>query len=203
MKNGKIAAIAILAIFITVAAGCTKHYVITRHLKESVQPRTNCSIELIADALPVDMAEDDKPTLKNINDFRGAIRNELEKTDIFDFVELGYDSAEYEVRGAVLYFKRGSGIARLILGYGFGNAKFTAELKLVDRSTGKTLFSGNFSHEISSGLESGDEAFRLIAKDFAKVLQLQLEEVEIYKMDELEMDTEPSPIDSLGVGEGA
>ncbi len=152
-------------------------YKITRELEKPIDREGNCRIGEIGDELPIDFPEEDKPTLEQIDEFRDCLRIELEKKGIFRAVELYSPEAEYEVVGGILDYKKGSGAARFLIGLGVGNAKLTATLKLQDRNTGKILFAGNFTQEVSSGLETGGMTFDRAASDFAKALDKQIKKL--------------------------
>jgi len=178
MKNKRILLLSLSAVLLMLLVGCTKPYVITRDLEEPVYPRTTCSIGLIDDELPLDMDEDQKPSMENIYEFKEALREELLKTEVFDYVEIGTDKADYEVNGALMDYKKGSWAGRFFIGFGVGNAKFSTNLKLIDKATGNPLFAGNFTRTISGWGESGSDSYKKIAKDFAKAFKKQLKKLQ-------------------------
>lgn len=110
--------------------------------------------------------------MENIVEFKDALRMELFKTGIFDYVELGTEKADYEVSGAVMDYQNGSWAGRFFIGFGVGNAKFSTNLKLINKFTGEALFAGNFTRTVS-GIESGSETYKRIAKDFARAFEKQ------------------------------
>jgi curli biogenesis system outer membrane secretion channel CsgG len=83
------------------------------------------------------------------------------------------EGANLEVTGSILEYKKGSGWLRFFIGFGAGNAVVNTELRLVDASSGKLLFSGNFKQKVSGWGETGDATWKRIAKDFAKALEKQ------------------------------
>lgn len=158
-------------------SGCAP-YKITQPLEQPLKKPSNCSIGEIADMLPTDFDEDDKPTLEHIDRFKDYLRIELEKKGFFQNVQLMSPESEYQVTGGILDFKKGSGFVRFLGLFGAGNAKLTTTLKLQDRNTGETLFAGTFKQEVSSYLESGDKIFERVAQDFAKELGKQIKKLQ-------------------------
>ncbi|HUU46062.1 MAG TPA: DUF4410 domain-containing protein [Acidobacteriota bacterium] len=160
-----------------VVTGCTK-YKVTQPLSEPIDRAAACTIGQLEDRLPPDTEDEDKPPLEDIDKFAGYLRAELEKRNIFAQINTWDSEAEYEINGAILTYRRGSGAVRFLIGFGLGNAEVTVELHLRNRTTGATLFSGNFKRNVSSGMESGIEMYKRIAKDFAKELDKQLKQIE-------------------------
>jgi len=165
-----LAALALLAI-----VGCSKSYVVTRPLDEPLRTPIVIGVGDITDDLPSDMPEEKKPTAEDLGKLRRYLDEEIAKRDRWRLASEPDDSLNYEVQASLLEYKRGSGALRFLIGFGAGNARATMTLKLIDRTTGKVAFSGNFYGTVSSWAEGGDQMFRRIAHDFAKVLDKQLE----------------------------
>jgi len=160
------------------SAGCTKRYFVLTHLQEPLAAPAHCSLGPIMDELPADMAPGDKPTAEDIAKLKRYLVEELEKRELLLFEENEAEKNLYEIRGSVLEFKRGSGFTRFLIGFGAGSAKLTVSLHLVEKRFNRAVFSGNFTKEVSSWPESGDQAFRVVASDFAKGLKKDLDFLE-------------------------
>jgi hypothetical protein len=157
--------------------GCA-NYKITHELEQPIDRAGVCYIGEIHDELPLDLEEEDKPSLDKIDMFRDYLRIKLQEKGIFRAIDLMSPQGEYEVTGGLLEFKKGSGVARFFIGFGVGNARLTARLSLLDRNTGQVLFAGTFKQEVSSWAEEGDLIFERAANDFAKALEKQLKKLE-------------------------
>lgn len=157
--------------------GCTKPYNVLIELEQPLKPVSRCCIGEIEDMLPLDMAEEDKPSLEEITKFRNYIAEQLVKRDIFGFAFTEEQNCDYEVVGSLVEFQKGSGALRFLIGFGAGNAKMTTSLGLIDKSNDRTVFSASFSRSVSSGLESSSAMYKNIAKDFAKVLSKQMKKL--------------------------
>lgn len=83
-------------------------------------------------------------------------------------------SVRYTIVGSLLEYKKGSGVARFLIGFGAGNAKTTLSLKVVDNESGSVVFAASLSETISSGMEKGDKAYERIGKNFAKALKKEM-----------------------------
>jgi len=153
------------------------HYKVTKNLEQPVEDIAVCNIGEIRDELPVGFEEEDKPTLEHIEKFRSYLKTELEKEGVFKSILIMNPESPYEVTGSVLDFKKGSGVVRFFVGFGAGNAKLTASLKLIDKNTGEILFAGNFKQTVGSYMESGDKMFQRVAHDFAKELKKQIKKL--------------------------
>jgi hypothetical protein len=160
-----------------IISGCAT-YKITHELDRPIEKTSLCQVGEIKDELPAGFKEEDKPTFEQIDEFRRHLRNALEEKRIFSSVDLGSLGGEYEVTGSIRDFKKGSGFVRFLGLFGAGNARIMAALRLEDRSTGETLFAGNFRKEVTSFAEKGDVMFERVAKDFAKALEKQIKKLE-------------------------
>ncbi|MCK4415245.1 MAG: DUF4410 domain-containing protein [Candidatus Eisenbacteria sp.] len=160
-------------VFVLAALSGCAQYRITQDLTQPIEQPANCSIGEIGDGLPVDMAAEDRPSLENIGKLKNYLREKLGKKKVFASVMASDPNAGYEVVGAVLEYKKGSGCVRYIGLFGAGNAKLTVELRLIDKKSGDVLFAGNFKQKVSSWMESGAKTFERVADDFAKALEKQ------------------------------
>lgn len=158
---------------VALVAGCAKSYVITQPLATALTAPSTIAIGAIADELPVDMEASKKPTQEDIVKLQNFLRDEIDKKKLGQLVA-ATANPQYEVQGSFLEFKRGSGAVRFFIGFGLGNAKAVIVLRLVDKNMGGTVFAGNFTGAVSSGMEGGEQALRRIASDFAKALQKEL-----------------------------
>jgi hypothetical protein len=164
-----------LAATVALIAGCTKPFVVTQPLSESLTAPATIAIGEVKDELPVDLEPQKKPKEEEFRKLRVFLGEEIAKKELWKFVpEATAATAQYEVQGSFLEFKRGSGAARFFIGFGVGNSKATIGLRLIDKSSGATVFAGNFTGQVTSWAESGDQAFRRIAHDFAKELEKQM-----------------------------
>lgn len=157
--------------------GCSKPYKITQELREPVDPGGICNIGEIEDALPPDFEADKKPTVEHIEMFKEYLIKELNERNLFYDARVLDPDAAYEVRGAIIDFKQGSGFIRFLGLFGAGNAHVTISLELVDSKTDEIVFGGNFKRVITSYFESGDKSFEYIAEDFAKALEKQMDDL--------------------------
>jgi hypothetical protein len=151
---------------------------VTQSLSARLDRGRACSIGEITENLPADVEAEDKPPLEDVNQFRDYLRLEVTTREIFRYIGDMTDNPDYEVTGNILAYKRGSGAVRFLIGFGLGNAKITVELKLRNTATGEILFAGNFKQSVSSGLESGMDMYRRVAKDFARELSKQQKKLE-------------------------
>ena len=181
MKNSLIISVAILLATLLLSAGCTGHYVVTKELRESLRSESRCKIGKIAVALPAGTEPDALPPQGDLLKFERWLGEEIDNRGTFTTL-VGEEEAIYEVRGKIIDYNRGTGIARIFIGLGVGDARVVTEMNLVDRRTGAVLFSGNFRRDVGSALESGDKVYRDIAKDFAKALDKQLKNVGKFKV---------------------
>lgn len=166
-----------LIISLVLLGGCTKRYTITCDLNEHFEPTSTCVIGSIVDELPIDTEEAKKPSAEDIAKFKNYLLEEIEKEDIITLLGQDADSTDYEIKGSILDYKKGSGAVRFFIGLGLGDAKCIVNMRLVDGSTGLTVFGGNFTATVSSWAESGDKIFRQISKDFTKELKKQLKKL--------------------------
>lgn len=166
--------VAIVCLSLILAQGCAT-YRVTQELERSVY-RGSCKVAPIADALPAEMDEEDRPKNSEIGQLLTTLESELRKTGIFSSVEPFNDSSLYVVKATILTFKRGSGAVRALIGFGLGDAKITVDIKLIERHTESVLFAGNFSQTISDWTEEGHKMYGKIARDFANALKTRVED---------------------------
>lgn len=81
------------------------------------------------------------------------------------------EGCPYEVQGALLSYKKGSGFMRFLIGFGAGNSKVVTELEMIDTRDGSTVFGGNFTGEVASWTDSGDKMFKMVSRNFTKQLE--------------------------------
>lgn len=148
------------------AGGCAKNYVVTTPLADPLAEPSRYVVGDITDQLSAELPADKRPTAEDILKFKRYIAEEIRNRGV-ELIEAGEDDPRYEVTGSLLDFKRGSGAVRFFIGFGAGNAKVLTELKLVDRSTGQTVFAGNFEGVVASWGETGDKMFQAVARAFA------------------------------------
>lgn len=158
---------------VVLLAGCAKNYVITQPLGQALTAPVTVVVGEVTDELPVDMALEKKPKPEDMQKLRRYLVEAIADKQVGTVREEGGD-ALYEVHCSLLEYKRGSGAARFFIGFGVGKAKTTVALKLVDRKSGSTVFSGNFYGVVGSWAEGGDKMFRRVANDFAKELGKQI-----------------------------
>ena len=159
----------ILALGLLIMLSCTP-YVITTKLEKPLDSSAYCSVAPIGDQLPEGMEMEDRPTIEEIERLENMLIERIEEREVFSVIGSG---AEYEIRGSILEFKRGSGAVRFLIGFGAGNAKMVASLELVDQRTEEVVFGGNFDAVVASWAEKGDKIFYTIADNFAKALKKQ------------------------------
>ncbi len=155
--------------------GCTKHYTITCDLTQYFTPDKTCTIGAIVDELPVDTKEGKKPTAEDIAKFKNYLFEEITSRDIITLLRSNADSSDYEIRGSILEYKKGSGVVRAVFGSP-GNAECVVDLRLVEAETGQTIFGGNFTATVSDWAVSGDKIFKQISADFTRQLEEQLKD---------------------------
>jgi len=177
MRRGTYVLLTGIVCGLLIVCGCAT-YKITHELDRPIDKTAFCEVGEIADELPAGFDEEDKPTFEQIDEFKRHLRNALEEKRIFSSVDLGSLGGEYEVTGGIRDFKKGSGFVRFLGLFGAGNARVMVALRLEDRSTGETLFAGNFRKEVTSYLEKGDVMFERVAKDFAKALEKSIKKLE-------------------------
>jgi hypothetical protein len=173
----RLAAVGCLLATLALVPGSAKNYLVTNPLGAPLATPAICSVGEIADELPADVEQGKRPSAESVQKLKRFIEDEVAKRELMQILPPGDAAAGYEIIGSFLEYKRGSGALRFIVGFGAGNAKATLGLRLVEKQTGTTLYGGHFTATVSSGLESGDEAFERIAKDFAKELDKQMEKV--------------------------
>lgn len=172
----KLLAIALI-LSLVLLGGCTKRYTITCDLNTYFTPDKTCVIGAITDELPIDTEESKKPSAEDIAKFKNYLTEEIEKKDIITLLGQNADSTDYEIRGSILDYKKGSGVVRAIIGFGLGDAKCVVSLRLVDTKTGLTVYGGNFTALVNDWLESGDKIFKQVSRDFTKQLEKQLKKM--------------------------
>jgi hypothetical protein len=169
----------VLGAIIAVAfiSGCA-NYVITEDLAAPLEPQPRAVIGEFRDELPIDMDADKKPPLEDIDKLRSYIADELLKKEFFSAVSVSDPGGgQYEVTGAVIEYKKGSGVLRVLFGAFAGSGRLTTVVELRDKQTGTILFSGNFKGTVTHWADSGDSMFRQVAKDFAKSLRKESEKL--------------------------
>jgi hypothetical protein len=158
-------------------SGCAQ-YVITQEIEKPIDRSTaSCSIGAITDELPVDFDEADKPTLETIDEFKQELYDNLENEEIFLGVRRDLATADYEVTGSILDYKKGSGFLRFMFGF-VGEATITVELRLVNMKSNEIVFSGNFKGSVTGSFESGNDMFKRVSRDFAKALKKGLKKLD-------------------------
>ncbi len=153
--------------------GCAKSYVVTRPLGQPLSSPVTIRVGEITDGLPMDMPQEQKPDPGDLEKFRKYLAEEIGQVKGIRMAEEPGDSLGYEVRGSLLEYARGSGALRFFVGFGAGAARATTALELVDRDSGRVVFSANLHGDVTAW-ESGDEMYRKIAADFARELEKQL-----------------------------
>ncbi len=153
--------------------GCAKSYVVTRPLGQPLVSPIAIRVGEITDGLPTDMPQEQKPGAGDLEKFRKFLAEEIEQVKGVRIAEEPGDSLGYEVRGSLLEYARGSGALRFFVGFGAGAARATTALELVDRESGRVVFSANLRGDVTAW-ETGDEMFRKIAAGFARELEKQL-----------------------------
>lgn len=165
-------------VFLTVLlTGCTKSYKIIQDLEAPLPDMAICTIGAIVDELPTDVEEDKKPPLEDIEKFKHYLDEEITEAEILRMSDLGDPSAQYEIRGEILEYKRGSGTMRALFGALAGSAYVTVNLELVDKAANVVAFSGSFKGAVTHYSEAGDAMFLRVAKDFTKVLSKRLKKL--------------------------
>lgn len=154
------------------ASGCAEQFIITTDLAESLQSPARFLVGSITDELPSTVEAKNKPSVEDIGKFKRYLTEELDElAPAIQVVQAG--DAAYEVTGAILQYKKGSGFVRFMIGMGAGAAKVLTQLKVVEVATGDVVFAGNFEGAVSSWTEGGDTMFRKVARNFAKELNAQ------------------------------
>ena len=177
MKTHHKSLLASLILSLVLLGGCTKRYTITCDLHDYFTPDKTCVIGAITDELPLGTEEGEKPTAEDIAKFKNYLSEEIERQDIIKLLGQNADSTDYEIRGSVLDYKKGSGVVRAFISVGLGDAKCVMNLRLVDKTTGLTVFGGNFTAIVNSWTESGDKVYKQVSKDFTKELKKQLKKL--------------------------
>jgi hypothetical protein len=158
---------------LSLAAGCTKPYKVLVDLEAIPERGSVCSVGNIVDELPFDMDPEDKPTAEDIEKLKNHLIGELVKKEVFDHVDIFDPHSDYQVRGSVLSFTRGSGFLRFLFGAFAGSAQVTVSLELYDKKQERVLFSGNFTGQVSDWTETGDKTFKQVAENFANEIKSQ------------------------------
>ena len=154
-------------------AGCApKRYVVTTPLVAVTEQPTQIRIGPIQDNLPDDTEPDRRPTTEDMEKFRTYLAEEISGSKKLQ-MKASSDSGAccYEVRAALMEYKKGSGFLRFLIGFGAGTASMTTALSLVDTRTNATVFSGNFISRETRGMVSGSQIYRQTSKDFVKALE--------------------------------
>lgn len=176
-----------LSLLIALCA-CTKH-VITTELEKPLHDNPSYFFAQLEDQLPQDTKAEDKPTAEELSKFKDLIITELMKQGLIAKSSSSSGKIPYELRGAVLSYKAGSGFLRFLFGAWVGAAKMTVSLELYDNINQNVIFAGNFTQKVTSWLESRDEMYKRIAKDFAKTLKKQREKITGKKIEEMKANS--------------
>ncbi|MFH1701011.1 MAG: hypothetical protein ABIE07_10520 [Candidatus Zixiibacteriota bacterium] len=165
-----------LILMLALFSGCA-NYVITQELEAEFSDSPKAYVGEIRDALPLDTPTDKKPSLEDIEKFKNYLSDELLKKEFFTIATSAtLKGMDYELTGAIIDYKKGSGFVRFLFGtFGGGQAKVTTLLELKETRSGQIIFSGNFKGFVGSYGESGDKMFERVAKDFAKALRKRVE----------------------------
>jgi len=177
MKRSLPLVIGLSILMLLVISGCSKSYVITYDLEMPLAHPPTYVIGDIADELPLDMDEGNKPSIEDIDKLKGYLHEELAKRKELHLDPDGPEKATYVLVGSVVEYKKGSGVVRALFGFGLGSARATITLKLIDRETQEVVFGGNFNGSVSDWGEAGDKMFKRISKDFAKELEKQFKKL--------------------------
>jgi len=100
---------------LTLFSGCAK-YVVTVPLENRLDIDATCRVGSITDELPMDMAEDEKPTLEEVMLFKTHLRNYLAELDFLKILKGEDKDTRYIVNGAIMEYRKGSGAARFFFG---------------------------------------------------------------------------------------
>lgn len=159
---------------LAVGVGCTSQYAITHPIRIDANAPLILCVAPIELALPLDTLESQKPRPEEVLQLEHFIQADLVRTG---FTVRDRDSGRpvpFRVEGSILEFRRGAGVVRFFVGFGLGNAKTVARLKLVEASTGRVVFAGNFTG-IVSGWSYGEDALRRVASMFARELMREMQ----------------------------
>ena len=176
-----------IILLITVCA-CTKPYIITTPLENNLDETPTFFISDMEDHLPSDMKAEDKPTIEELSALRGYLEAELQEQGLIPRMSNGSGNVQYQLNGAVLSFKAGSGFLRFLFGAWAGSAKLTVSLELIETTNENIIFAGNFTRIVTSWVETRDEMYKNIAKDFSKALKKQREDISGTKIMEIKPD---------------
>lgn len=154
-------------------AACSRSYVITTDLSAALEPSATYSVGTIVSALPANTEGDRGPTHEAITKLKSCLIEEIGNRDDLPLREMRGGRPAFVVRGRLLEYEPGSGTLRFLVGWGAGQAKLVVQLRLVSRSNGRVRFAGKFVAYTSGPLDSGDEVFRQVARNFSKQLEQQ------------------------------
>lgn len=183
MKSYGFKVFLLVSLVVLLFAGCTNRYIITQELEAKFPEEATCHIGDFTDELPDDVSMEKKPTIEDIEKFRKYIYEALQKSEVLKMLVKSPDN-DYEIRGRILDYKKGSGFLRFIFSF-LGNAKLTTALELYDNHTGRKVFAGNFTGKVSDWSVSGEKMYEIVAKDFSKALKKELK-----RLDKLEKNKE-------------
>ncbi|MDH3890504.1 MAG: hypothetical protein OEV49_05420 [candidate division Zixibacteria bacterium] len=175
--NKALAGLVLILGSVLLLTGCLKNYMVTVPMEESLNPPAAMSMGNFVDQLPPDMKPEDKPTAEEIAKFKEYIITELEKKQFNTITSDETVGVQYELRAGVLDFSRGSGLMRFLFGLLGGAARLKVHLYLVDLTSDSIVFAGHFTYQVTDWMESGDQIYKRIAKDFARELKSQTKKV--------------------------
>jgi hypothetical protein len=161
-----------LCVLLALAVGCAKRFVITHELDQPLVAAPICTIADIRDEFPAEFPAGKKPSIEDIGKFKGYLAEALIKDKFFiDAGPLGSKESHYELSGAILDYKKGSGTLRFLFGAFAGAAKVTVTLELKEVKSNAVVYSGNFTGSVTDWGTSGIKMFEQISKDFTKDLK--------------------------------
>jgi hypothetical protein len=161
-----------ICVLLALAVGCAKRFVITHELDKPLVATPICNIADIRDELPADFAAGKKPSVEDIDKFKDYLIKSLTKDAFFsDAGKMIPTQSQYELSGAILDYKKGSGTLRFLFGAFAGAAKVTVTLELKDIKSNAVVYSGNFTGSVTDWSSSGIKMFEQISKDFTKDLK--------------------------------
>lgn len=168
----------ILVSLTLIISGCAKPYRITHDLETRFEPGQTCVIGNIIDEFPMGVAESKKPTVEEVAKFRAYLAEEIQKCEILALRESSTKPADYRIQASILWYDRGSGAARVLVGrFGAGQAECLVRFKLIDNERDTTVFAGNFMAVVNNPFVSGNKAFKKVSADFCRQLEKRLKKL--------------------------